>query len=543
MKRHFTTLTLILTLFCLTATAQDQANFNGSLELAGNWFMRDSAIGASNTPQYDNQLSGGEAWLNLNYQYKGFELGMRFDAFLNSNLRNPVGSYNALGIGWWQIRKRTDKLDVTVGHIYDQIGSGIIFRSYEERPLFIDNALVGVRLAYDLIERDAGNLSVKAFMGRQRRAFAENSEEVVSRAYKPVIKGINFEGYWGNEAGTFSVAPGIGAINRTLDDNTMSLIVADVNTYAPENSFVPKFNVYSASLYNTLTVKDFTWYVEGAYKTEEAISDPRVGRLVSTDGYILYSSLGYSRKGFGVTAEVKRTENFSMRVSPLETALNGMVAFLPPMAQVNTYRLTARYNAATQELGEMAYQLDLKYSPKRTLNFGLNFSNITDLDNNLLFREINFNVRTRKPKKYSLIAGFQAVTYNQEVYEEKPGVPNVQTYIPYVDFLYKFNRKTSLRFEAQYMYTEQDFGQWVFGLAELSVAPNWIITSSVMINTVPKLTDDIQVFPTASVVYNYKAHRFGLAYVKQVEGIVCSGGICRYEPAFSGVKLNVTTTF
>jgi hypothetical protein len=36
---------------------------------------------------------------------------------------------------------------------------------------------------------------------------------------------------------------------------------------------------------------------------------------------------------------------------------------------------------------------------------------------------------------------------------------------------------------------------------------------------------------------------FGVSYVKQVEGIVCTGGVCRYEPAFNGVRLNLQARF
>jgi hypothetical protein len=208
--------TILVSLASYPLLAQDEGNFSGSLELTGNFFIRDSAIGAANTPQYDNQLSGGQAWLNLGYNYKGFDFGLRFDAFHNSNLPNPLKSYTAHGIGFWQIRKKTDRLDITAGHIYDQIGSGVIFRSYEERPLSIDNALVGLRLSYDLLEKDAGTLSVKAFTGRQRRPFAEDREEIVIRSYKPVVKGLALDGFWMNEAGTLSLAPGVGFINRTL---------------------------------------------------------------------------------------------------------------------------------------------------------------------------------------------------------------------------------------------------------------------------------------------------------------------------------------
>ncbi len=545
MKRQFTFFYIIFLLALgFTLNAQDQGSFSGSLELNANLFLRDSAIGASNTPQYDNQLTGGEAWLNLNYSYKGFDFGLRFDAFQNSNVKNPLGSYSAQGIGFWQIRKKINKLDITTGHIYDQIGTGIIFRSFEQRPLFIDNALVGIRLEYDLIKKDAGDLTIKAFTGRQRRSFAEDKEEIVSRAYKANIKGIGIDGFWANESGTLSIAPGAGFVNRTLDDGTMNLIVAQINTYSDSESFTPKYNVYSSTIYNTITFKNFSWYTEFAYKTNETINNPVIGRLVDEDGYVAYTSLSYSMKKFSITGEYKRTETFNIKTSPLEPGINGNIHFLPPMNTQNTYRLTSRYNPATQEIGEEALQFDITYSPVKTLNFNLNLSSINALDfEEYYYRELHFNTRFRKPRKYSFVVGVQLLQYNQELYEEKPNVPIVGSKVIYGDFLYKFNKKTSLRVEAQYMHTEQDYGQWTFFLGELSFSPHWVISASNMINVVPTNGRGVDNYPTASVVYNYKSNRFGLSYVKQVEGIVCTGGICRYEPAFSGVRFNVTSTF
>ncbi len=548
MKRQNLLITIAL-VFLLGAQsfAQDQGTFSGSLEMNANFFMRDSAIGASNTPQYDNQLSGGETWLNLNYNYKGFDFGLRFDAYLNSNIRNPLLSYSAQGIGYWHIRKKVNKLDITAGHIYDQIGSGIVFRSWESRPLFIDNALVGVRLNYDLIEKERSSLLVKAFMGRQKRSFDEDSEEIVSRVFKPNIKGISLDGYWSDESGTVSLAPGAGVVNRTLDDNTMNLVVANINTYMPEDTFIPKFNTYAFTAYNTLTVKDFTWYVEGSYKTSEAIYDPKKDLFVDKPGTVFYTSLAYSQKGFGITLEGKRTENYSMRVSPFRSLSefnSQLINFIPPMARQNTYRLTARYNPATQELGEIALLGDIRFSPKRTLNFNIFGSYINDLDNTPLFREIHGNVRYRKPRKYSLVGGFQYLKYNQAIYEaEDLSAPMVEAFVPYAEFLWKFDKKRSLRTEVQYMHTEQDFGSWVFALMEFSIAPHWIITVSDMYNTNPVATTEGYHYPTGGVVYVNKSNRFSLGYVKQVEGVVCSGGVCRNEPGFSGVKFTMTSTF
>ena len=44
-----------------------------------NFFMRDSARGAFNTPQYNRQLFGADGWMALNYMSDGFQAGVRLD--------------------------------------------------------------------------------------------------------------------------------------------------------------------------------------------------------------------------------------------------------------------------------------------------------------------------------------------------------------------------------------------------------------------------------------------------------------------------------
>ena len=120
---------------------------------------------------------------------------------------------------------------------------------------------------------------------------------------------------------------------------------------------------------------------------------------------------------------------------------------------------------------------------------------------------------------------------------------DVKTITPYFEFLYYVNDKTSLRIESQYMYNKHDIGSWVYGLVELGISPHWIFELSNMYNTFsPKGTKALH-YPTAGLVYNYGNNRFGLRYVKQIQGIVCSGGICRLEPAFSGFRASITSTF
>ncbi len=125
-----------------------QGNFSGGFQLNGNYFQRDTGIGAAGIPQYDNFKTGGESWMNLNYSNWGFDFRVRFDLFGNSNLHNPTAAYTDVGLGMFSIGKKVGNLGIQAGYIYDQIGSGILFRAYEERSQALDNALLGVHLTY-----------------------------------------------------------------------------------------------------------------------------------------------------------------------------------------------------------------------------------------------------------------------------------------------------------------------------------------------------------------------------------------------------------
>jgi len=555
-------LLIILFFFIQTVQGQDENNTNkfgtltGDFETQNSFFIRDPVIGAANTPQYDRQKFGTNNWLTLNYNIMGFDIGIRFDAYYNSNLIDPLDSYSALGLGRWHIRKEIFGLDITAGYFYDQIGNGTIFRAYNARYLPIDNAIVGGRLIYHINE----NWQVKAFVGQQKKVEKQIN---LFENYQPIIVGAAVDGFIsvGEGENQLTLTPGAGAVRRTLDDVSMNQVATDIGTYSPQDTFTPLYTTYAFSVYNTLSWKGLTWFIEGAYKTNEAVRT-LAPVLENRPGYNIFTTLSYSTKGFSILGQYKRTDHFIFRTSPLQTLTRGMIAFLPPMARQNTYRLSARYNAATQDVGEQAIQLDVTFVPiPKKLTFNFNFSNIATIDptasvegadrNNdfgfgseafLLYREANLNSLWKINKKMKLILGFQFQQYNQERYEQKPGVPMVTTFVPYAEFRLRMKKRKSLRFELSYMHTEQDYGSWAFALAEFNIK-SFSFWASAMINTLPIRYDNVEVFYEFGASYRMKANKFELAYKRQVEGIVCTGGVCRYQPAFNGVQLNVTSSF
>ena len=552
---HISTSTLILLLGSLSFSMQlmgqqekDRGYLTGSLDLNANVFIKDSSINAFGLPQYEKQFFGGESWLNLQYNIGTLTAGIRYDMFMNSNLRNPNDSYSDQGIGRWYMKKSFEKLDIQAGYIYDQIGSGIIYRAYETRTLFIDNALLGASINYKFSDR----FNVKAFGGKQKNAFD---------IYQGGIQGLASELFnsFGEES-PLTLLTGVGFIHKAISDEAMDRVVNSLKTYLPVDRFGPVYNSYAYTIYNTLSYKDLTWYAEGALKSNDIFYNPYATKLEPSGDYtfgkfqfkrgtVLYSSLSFSVGNLSLTLEGKRTENFSFRIDPNLRLLRGYISYIPPMNRQNTYRLPARYAPFTQELSEKAIQIDAKYRFGKKFQTALNFSAINTLENVKLYRELYFENTIKPNASWNIVMGVQGVRYNQSVYEEKPDAGTVNTIVPFFDILHKFSRKKSIRWETQFMRTQQDFGSWFYTLAEFGLAPNWIFEASIMYNVDPKRTlvgatkPEKILYPSAGVTYSKDGNRFGLRFVKQVEGIVCSGGICRLEPAFSGLRFTLSSQF
>ena len=543
MINHFLKILLIVSSILATKclTGQESLVVGGGMQLNGNVFLRDSAIGAAGIPQYDHQIYGGESWLDLNLGYSGFSGGLRFDLFSNSNLLNPQSSYSAHGIGKWYLQKSIDKLDLSVGYIYDQIGSGIIYRAYEERAQLIDNALVGAAAKWNF----NSNWSLRGFMGKQRNLF---------ETYKSQIKGLAINGFYSpSDTSSWSISPGIGFINRTLDESIVSELAAILGTYETIDQIKPFYNTNAISIFNNLSWRDISWYAEYALKPTDIFYDPNairslpkgqssLGKLVKGQGSVAYTSISYAAHNLGLTLEAKRTEGMDFRAEPLLSLNKGLINFIPPMAKINTYRLLALYYPATQFLNELAYQADLKYGWKNW-NLSLNYSDIRDLKfDKQFYNEIYTELSYKKSGLYTITAGVQRQIFDVEKYYGKGGAATVKTITPFFEVLYKLSQSKSLRTEFQYMNNKTDIGSWVNGLVEFGMAPNWIFEVSDMYNLKPVKGTKLN-YPSAGVTYSKGANRLSLRYVKQIAGIVCSGGICRLEPAFSGIRMSLNSNF
>lgn len=524
---------------------QAQGTIRGDLTLNSNFFRNDPKLGqfGTNTTHYESELSSAEGWFFLNYNVQGFDFNVRYDFFHNSNLLNPQEAFTGQGLAFFNASKQVDKLHITIGSFYDQFGTGILFRAYEDRLIGLDFAMTGIRLQYDLTP----NIRLKAFSGRQKYRFTLKPQ---------IVMGANLDGFSMLKKWRFTY--GLSGIKRTLDQKQdIEPIAEQIKTsYDRENWFVPRYNVYGAQVYGSVSRGPFTLLFDMAYKTPEAVFDYEQD-IRNESGYYGEAQLSVFKKGVGLNLKVKRSEFFAIRTDPF-TALNpiaeGQISFLGPVNRLNSYRLPARYAPAVQEIGEFAYSANLNIRLNRKSKLYFNYSDIVQPNelNDRLFREFFTTYYRKLSKTVKMTVGYQNLYYNQKIYEGKPdNTPNVKSNTGFLELTFKLPKKRSMRTELHYLSTDQDLGDFAFGLVEFNFNRNVSLTISDMINTSPNpdtrnpLVSEGEMvhYPSFFLVVSKNQTRFTAGYLKQVEGVVCTGGICRVEPAFSGWRFGLSTNF
>ncbi len=529
---------LFLGLISQTSAQIGGGNISGNFQIDAQYYNTDSTINALPVPE--KILSNGFA--NINYSNGVFSAGLRYESYLNA-LQGFDPRWQGSGLMYRYASYIKDELEVTVGSFYEQFGSGLILRSYEERGLGIDNAFDGIRVKYKL----AKGLSAKGFIARQRLYFD----------YGPgLVRGADVD---------FSVNEFFSSLSEAktrlmLGGSVVSKYQKDEDPFLklPENvaAFAGRVNVIRSKVNVGL---------EYAYK----INDPSdVNNQIYKTGEALNITASYSKKGLGVNLGLKRVDNMDFRSDRTQTLNNLNLNYLPATTRQHTYNLMGYYPYATQPNGEMGAQAEVFYTIKSGTKLGgkygtkinLGFSHAQSIDtvqthdgkgytsdffalgNEIYFQDYNFEIVKKINKDWKMSFMHAGITYNKGVIE-KPGEPTVYAQISVLDISHKLSDSKNIRGELQHMYTEQDKGSWAMMLLEYSVAPSWYVSVFDEYNYGNDVAKKRLHFYTGQLVYVKNANRISLGYGRQREGIFCVGGVCRTVPASNGIALSITSSF
>ena len=269
---------------------------------------------------------------------------------------------------------------------------------------------------------------------------------------------------------------------------------------------------------------------------------------------------GYNGRGLGVTVTGRRLEWMNSQIISGNVSTSNLMNYVPAMCTQYTYMLTTFHPYAPQtglvqqnfiNSGELGGQIDAFYNfrrgtvlgGKRGMRVHANFSTYyaiakegTFQAGNLLFRDFSFDVEKQWNKKFKTILLYSLQQYN-DTYGAAPEYMTQNIIV--ADMLYKWTPTFSTKLELQYLQTLQDKKDWMAALLEVNFAPHWSIFGSDMYNHGSTKVH----YYNAGVSYNKSRTRVALGYGRYKAGFICSGGVCRTIPAYTGANLTITTSF
>ena len=546
-----------LILFASKIIGQNNSNglVSGNIQTIGQYYQEDTIINAA-LPEH---LYGFNGFANINYQKGDFRAGIRYESYLNT-LEGYPSTFSGTGIGYRYISWNSDNLGVTIGNFYDQFGSGMIFRAYEERQLGLDNSLDGIRINYEPLK----GVNLKGMIGKQRHRFEDgliNGNGIV----RAIDGELNINELFDS---THNLK-----LKATLGGSFVSKFNTDNNTTLFN---MPK-NVGASSIRLNLRYKRLRFSGEYVYKVNDPYPDNQNDNFnyIYKNGEGILLNLGYSKKGFAIDFSAKHMDNMLWRSTNVNVGPTDLlIGYLPALTKQHTYNLAATlYPYATNFYGEIAYQADLIYKiPKKSVlggkygtSIALNFATayvpernfINDMEttrnsyttslfsrsDSILIQDFNVEIKRKINTKLKMSFNYFNFIFNDNAVKVANYYKMIYAQIAVLDLTYKINRHHSLRFETQALWTNEDKGDWLFGQIEYTFSPHWYIAVLDQYNSGNLNIDKRVHYGLISTGYINRSHRFSFQYGKQRAGVFCVGGVCRAVPASNGLTFTFTSSF
>jgi hypothetical protein len=546
----------------IQAQSPNMGQISGNFQIDSRYLFPDTLINAPNVPE-KSVLNG---WGQLNYVNGKFSAGVRYEAFMNPT-PDIDPRYKGQGFPYRFASYKGEQLEIRLGNCYDQFGSGLIFRAYEDRGLVWDNSIDGFQARFT----PRKGIYLKGIWGKQRA-------------------------FWTQSAGIVRGFDGEININEALDSLTKNWDARIILG----GSFVSRYQIDQDPTYElpvnvgtwaaraNIMWKRFSLYAEYGYK----INDPQDGfkinnKYVYKPGQALYLSATYSQKGLGVILSAKHIDNFSFRSDRTATGTAMFINYLPALTKQHTYILAAYYPYATQANGEVGAQAEVTYKIKKGTKLGgkygtnvqFNYSVAHALDttslndtvrlmgyttkmgrwgDSLFFQDINIEINRKINQKLKLNLVYTFLRYNKNVIEGKANYPIIDAHTAVVDVIWKINDKFTLRSDAEHMFVTTsddnyfthnthgnvvDFGHWVALTEELTIGEHWYVAVMDQYNYGNYESIRRIHYINGQVGYMRNTTRIVVGYGKQRAGIFCVGGVCRFVPASNGFTLSITSAF
>lgn len=555
---------IVLLFFCLSlnqVSAQILENLRVGLESNMAWYNDDKRTG----PFFDDVNNDGDkhirvnSYLKLDYNFlKNFTATVQLESYEPLALLNYSPNFDGTDLGIYSLNYRNSKLEVNAGHFYEQFGSGLILRNWEDRQLGLNNALLGGRVKYSPLDF----LSVTGLYGKQRVGFETSEGEIF---------GFNTE---------IDISSIINSENSSLSLG-LSYVGRKEKTDIEEPNFDDLTNAFSGRI--DFSKGNFYANAEYVAKSDDVavITGQPLNDFVNPGNALLFNT-GFSKKGFGLDATFRRLENmgfFSDREKTGNVFLENNVNFTPALTKQHDYLLTNIfvYQAQSQvifadpelmEAGEIGGQLDMFYNIKKGSALGgkygtkiafnasywaglkgdYNFADLTyDVDflgfGQKYFSDISLEVRKKWNKKWNSIFYYVNQYYNQRTIEDNFSGEQIKSNVVVGETIYKFGKGKSLRVEMQKLWSNSDKHDWVGGTLEFNASPRLSFYVNDIYNSGTDSSTSENHYFNVGGSFNKGTTRVSMNYGRQRAGLVCVGGVCRFVPEATGLSISLLSSF
>ena len=542
---------LFFFLFHNAAYSQLLKNFTSSFESNSSYYIDDSKTGDFN---FDNRFRSNN-YINLkSYLNKNWNFELQIESYQPSPLLNYSTNLKKTNISTFNVRYDNNNLNIQLGNFYEQFGSGMILRSWEDKDLGINNSIRGLNLKY----RINNTINFTTLLGNQKKGFKYSKGYIIGFNsefdFSEIIK---------NDS-TFLF--GLSYVGRSDNKNKSNLY--DEIT----NLFSARLDYSSSSFYSSFELINKS---KNPIILFGSISDTFIKK-----GTALLFNSGFFKNGLGIDFTFRRLENMSLyseRRAFGNPYNESIVNYLPSLTKQHDYSLTNLYVYAAQpnvsfqskqltKVGEIGMQTDIYYKiEKETLlggkygtNLAINASVWNNLDGNFdfnnqsyqtnlfgfgekYFSELSLEIRKKWSSKFENIFLYANQFYSKRLIEETQGI--VKSNILVVENTYKINDKKSIKVDLQHLSTDDDTKNWSALGLELNLSSAVSIYVTDMYNYQnPEIEKRIHYYNFGGS-YRKGASRYSINYGRQRGGLVCTGGICRYVPESTGISFSAITSF
>jgi len=491
MKKAFICLLLLI-----STVNTISAQFSANLESNSVYYTKkpQQTLGSS------DKSYGTNDYLVANYTLNDFSAGIQVEAY-KPVLRGYSPNLDGYMLAMKHLSWQKSGFSVLAGDFFEQFGSGLMFRSWEDRQLGINNSIEGGRIAYN-----NKVIAVKGIIGRPRLYMHHESVRISGADMN-----ISLADLMGWKNSSLQLEGGYINKYEKLDDINRTFLSSAAT------------NLYSASL--QAEHKGVYGKFEYVFKDKDLYYNKDVSDFQERNGNAQLLEVGYNTKGLGLYLSLRRLQRMETKLTRSKKSSENIFNYLPALTRQYTYSIANINPYITQSNGEQGGQFDLYYG-KNGWKWHSNVSSYFSLKgSNFMFLDCNADVTKKWNQSWKTI--FLYSFQNNKI----ENVASSHTFL--VDCLYKFTNKKALRAEMGYLYSEGYEKDWLSALAELTFAPTWSFYVSDMFNV--GVTN--KHYYSVGISFTKSELRFDLNFGHNRAGYICSGGVCRYSPEFTGLNL------